>query len=65
MRFLSLAALTALAGTADEEAQYALRESGAPRCADFTGGDCGFALFIVVVAALVILVLYLSKEGKI
>ena len=51
-------------GTDAEEAAYALREAADPSCAEFAGGDCGFAVFILVVAAIVLVVLVLNKEGK-
>jgi len=55
----------ALPGTDAEARDYALREATSPGVQEFIGGDGGFVLAILVIGLLVILFLYLDKQGKI
>lgn len=52
-------------GTDDEAREYAMRENASPEVGEFVGGDCGVAVAILILAVFVVLVLFLSKEGKI
>ena len=65
---MTLTALTlgtgTLPGTAGEALDYAMREAESPEAQEFAGGH-GVAVAIVLIGFLVLLYLYLKKEGKI
>jgi len=52
-------------GTDEESREYRQREAESPEVQEFVGGDGGFVFAVLVLAALVLLFLYLKKEGKI
>ena len=61
----ALMELTALTpGTTGEALDYAMREAESPEAQEFTGGH-GAAVAIVLIGFLVLLYLYLKKEGKV
>jgi hypothetical protein len=65
---MTLTALTlgtgTLPGTTGEALDYAMREAESPEAQEFVGGH-GVAVAIVLIAFLVLLYLFLKKEGKI
>ncbi len=71
MRILAMLAAPILAvlpvreGSGEEALAYATREAESPEVAEFVGGDCGVAVAVVLLAALVFLFLFLQKENKI
>ena len=66
---MALTALTlgsgTLPGTAGEALDYAMREAESPEAQEFTGGDSGVAVAILLIGFFVLLYLFLKKEGKI
>lgn len=60
-----LDALPPRGGSGEEAVEYAMREAESPGVAEFVGGDCGVAVAVVLLAAFVLLFLYLQKENKI
>jgi len=52
-------------GTDADAQDYARREAESPEAREFVGGSCEFAFFVLFVAAVVFLILYLQKENKI
>lgn len=50
----------------DAEMQaYEVREARSPEAGEFKGGDCGIVAAVFLVAVVVVLILFLKKEGQI